>query len=80
MFQKINKHMKGDHKSVAEEFHLSNENEFDPPSLEKRYWSNSNAQRGAIVRCTMAENYLPAGPRPYETSPIKVEIHSSEGI
>lgn len=80
MFQKTNKHMKGDHKSVAKEFHLSNENGFAPTSLEQMYWDNPNAQRGTTIRCTMAENYLPEGPRPYVTSPIKVEIYATEGI
>jgi hypothetical protein len=80
MFKKIDKHMPGDRRSVAEEFHLTNEDAFKPPSLEQRYWANPNSQRGTMVRCTIAENYLPADPRMYPTSPIKVEIHTSEGI
>ena len=80
MFKEIKKHMPGDHRSVAEEFHLTNEDGFKPPSLEQRYWSNPNAQRGTIVRCTNAQNILPDTPRLWDTSPIKIEIHTSEGI
>lgn len=78
--EKINKHMKGQKQNPAEEFRLTNEDEFKKPSLEEVYWKNPNSARGTIAMCTQARNELPEGPRPYETSPIKVETRRTEGI
>jgi len=80
MFQKTKKHMPGDRRSVAEEFYLTYENGFAPPTLEQIYWSDPNVQRGTIVRCTNAEMHVADTPRLYDTSPVKVEVHTSEGI
>lgn len=68
MFEKTSKHMKGDHKSVAEEFHLTHEAKYVAPTLEQRYWSNPNSQRGEIARCA------------YDVGGIRAEVHYSEGV
>ena len=65
--EKISKHMKGDHKSVAEDFKLSHEAKFVSPTLEQVYWENPNSQRGKIARCA------------YDAGGIRAEIMSSEG-
>lgn len=67
MFEKTNKHMKGDHRSVAEEFELTHEAKFVLPTLEQRYWANPNSQRGEIARCA------------YDAGGIRAEILYSEG-
>jgi hypothetical protein len=53
--------------SVAEEFHISQEARYQAPTLEQRYWSNPNSQRGEIARCL------------YESAGIKAEVIYSEG-
>ena len=67
MFKKIDKHMKGDHRSVAEEFELTHEAKFDAPTLEQIYWKNPNAQRGEIKEC-------------FSYGPIEGLMTHSEGV
>jgi hypothetical protein len=67
MFQKLSTHMKGDKRSVAEEFHLTHEAKFPGPTLEQMYWRNPNAERGEIARCI------------HDAGGIRAEVHHSEG-
>ena len=60
--------MKGDHKSVAEEFHLTHEAKFRGPTLEQMYWANPNSGRGQVARCA------------YDVGGIRAEVRYSEGI
>ena len=68
MFRKIEKHMKGDNRSVAEEFRLTREAKYIAPTLEQMYWDGPNRQRGSIARCI------------HDAGGIRAEVHSSEGI
>lgn len=68
MFKKINKHMPGDHRSVAEEFHLTHEAKYVHPTLEQRYWAHPNSQRGEVARCA------------YDVGGLRAEVLYSEGV
>lgn len=50
MFEKINKHMKGQKENPAEQFKPSAEDKF--PRLTQEYWANPNAQKGTIETCS----------------------------
>lgn len=72
MFEKIDRHMRGDHISAAEKARLSHEAKWQVPSLEQIYWSNPNSQRGHVARCDYSGSIAP-------DMALYAESHYTEG-